>query len=143
MLSVDVAQVRAGNNAYRTATIRFVIEKRGPDERRRVLQTATQLVRRSFHADGQLKNIDIIGIMRNPEEEDFAPRPASAPGPLPVFTASVAARDISGNRSIPPKLAAANPGAGEPDAAWLRDRSLLYFNERVLPAASSVRTARN
>jgi hypothetical protein len=134
LLTVDVAQVRAGTNAYRCATVRFVVEKRGADERRRVLQTATQLAKRAFHADGQLQNIDVVAVVLNPEPEDFAPRPTLVPGPLPVFSASVAARDVRDGRQIPQKLAAANPGVDEKDAQWLRNRSLLYFNERVLPA---------
>ena len=133
-LTIDVAQVRAGNTAYRSATVRFVIEKRGGAERQRVLQTATAMARAAFHADAQIQNIDLVGVTLNAEPEDYAPRPRTVPGPLPVFSASVARRDIAGTRRVPAKLTAANPGATEPDAAWLRARSLLYFNARVLPA---------
>lgn len=133
ILTVDVAQVRAGKSAYRSATVRFIVENRGAAERRRVLQTATLMARTAFHADAQLQNIDLVGVSLNAQAQDYAPRPTTVPGPLPVFSASVARRDISGRRRVPAALDTSNPGAGEPDAAWLRARSLLYFNQRVLP----------
>ena len=137
ILTVDVAQVRAGDTAYRSATVRFIVEKRGPAERRRVLQTATLMARTAFHADAQLQNIDLVGVSLNAEAQDYAPRPTTVPGPLPVFSASVARRDLAGRRRVPAALAASNPGAGEADAAWLRARSLLYFNQRVLPMGAA------
>lgn len=141
ILTVDVAQVRAGNSAYRSATVRFIVDKRGAEERRRVLQTATSMARAAFHADAQLQNIDLVGVSLNAQPDDYAPRPTTVPGPLPVFSASVARRDIEGTRRLPKPLAVSNPGAGEPDAAWLRARSLLYLNQRVLPAPAAMLAA--
>lgn len=136
ILSIDVAQVRAGNSAYRSAMVRFIVEKRGPQERMRVLNTATNLVRVAFHQDAQLQNIDVVAVMPNAKKSDFGPRPLTTPGPLPVFSASVARKDLAGKRQLPVALALDNPGAGERAAAWLRARSLLYINETVLPAAA-------
>lgn len=133
ILSVDVAQVRAGNSAYRSAVVRFIVEKRGADERVRVFNTATSLIRTAFHADAQLQNIDVVALMPNAQKSDYGPRPVTTPGPLPVFTASVTRKDLDGKRQLPPKLAAANPGDGETVAAWLRPRSLIYINDAVLP----------
>lgn len=134
ILSVDVAQVRAGNSAYRSAMVRFIVEKRGAQERVRVLNTATNLIRVAFHQDAQLQNVDVVGVMRNAKKSDYGPRPLTTPGPLPVFSASVARKDLKGQRQLPVALALENPGAGESAAAWLRARSLLYINETVLPA---------
>ena len=133
ILSVDVAQVRAGNSAYRSAMVRFIVDKRGPQERIHVLQTATNLIRVAFHQDAQLQNVDVVAVMPNAKKSDFGPRPLTTPGPLPVFSASVARKDLKGQRPIPVALAQENPGAGESAAAWLRARSLLYINETVLP----------
>ncbi len=132
ILSVDVAQVRAGTSAYRSATVRFIVEKRGAQERVRVFNTATLLIRAAFHNDAQLQNIDVVAVMPNAQLRDFGPRPLTTPGPLPVLSASVARKDLLGLRQLPPKLAEANPGAGEPYAAWLRARSLIYVNDTVL-----------
>lgn len=134
ILSVDVAQVRAGNSAYRSAMVRFIVTNRGSQERIRVIYTATNLIRAAFHADAQLQNIDVVAVMPQAKLSDFGPRPLTTPGPLPVFSASVARKDLAGRRQIPPKLADANPGAAEPIAAWLRARSLLYINDVVLPS---------
>ncbi len=135
ILSIDVAQVRAGDSAYRSAMVRFIVENRGPDERMRVFNTATNLIRTAFHQDAQLQNIDVLAVMPNAQQSDFGPRPLTTPGPLPVFSASVSRKDLSGERQLPPKLATANPGAYEPEAAWLRARSLIYINDIVLPTA--------
>jgi undecaprenyl-diphosphatase len=133
ILSVDVAQVRVGTSPYRSAVVRFIVEKRGPQERASVLSTATKLIRAAYHADGQLQNIDVVGVMINAKPSDYGPRPLTTPGPLPVFSASVVRRDLGGTRQLPANLATSNPGAGEPAAAWLRARSLLFINDTVLP----------
>lgn len=143
ILTVDVAQVRAGDTAYRTAVVRFIIENRGAAERQEVWKSASRLIRAAYHADGQLQNVDVVGVMLNAQPADFGSRPLTTPGPLPVFSASVARSDIRSGRQLPANLEKSNPGIGEPAATWLRARSLIYMNERVLPTSAISFTAPN
>lgn len=146
IIGVNVAQVRAGNSAYRCAAIRFEVTKTGADERRRVAQTAAGCVKRAFHADGQLQHVDVLGIDLRPgdaaprasgeysqgESGSHAHRAEVAPrhGVRVVFTASIERDDLI----VKNKPAWVN-WSGLDGGAWLRARSALYIDDEILPAA--------
>jgi len=130
ILGVEVAQVRAGHSPYRCAAVYFEVRRSGVAERRRVAATTAAIVKRAFHIDAQLQNIDVVGAILN----DGSPRNASpyvfTVGEVPVFTASVQRgnlRIINGPQWV--NLPNVDPGL------WLRARSRLYINARVLPAS--------
>lgn len=147
IIGVNVAEVRAGNSAYRCAAIRFEVMKTGADERRRVAQTAALCVKRAFHIDNQLQHLDVLGIDLRPgdaeppagqEYSQVEPGPHSeheavAPrhGVRLVFTASVERNDLI----LKNKPAWVNWG-GLDGGAWLRARSALYIDGEILPAAA-------
>ncbi len=132
LVSVDVAQVRAGNSPFRCAAVRFEVARSGPVERRRVAQTAARIVQRAFAADDKLQNIDVSGVALNDPRatpgQGAAGSAVFAPGAVPVFTASVARRDLTMLQG-PRWLNAPDVDGG----LWLRARSRLYINARVLP----------
>lgn len=120
LVGINVAEVRAGDSAYRCAAIRFEVKASGPAERRRVAQTAARFVKGAYHADSRLQHIDIIGVK---EDDD---------GELPVFTASVARRDLI----LRNKPAWVNWN-GLDGGSWLRARSALYIDPKILPATAT------
>jgi membrane-associated phospholipid phosphatase len=147
VIGVNVAQVRAGNSAYRCAAIRFEVVKTGVDERRRVAETAALCVKRAFHIDGQLQHVDVLGIDLRPEaatppagrafsQSESSPHSqdgiiAPRHGVRLVFTASVERGDLI----VENKPAWVN-WSGLDGGAWLRARSALYIDDEVLPAAA-------
>ncbi len=147
IIGVNVAQVRAGNTPYRCAAIRFEVTRTGPDERRRVAETAAQCVKRAFHIDGKLQHVDVLGVdLRvgnlvpdgRRKESDSGPdshtqHEAIAPrhGVRLVFTASVERDDLI----VENKPAWVN-WSGLDGGAWLRARSALYIDDEVLPNVS-------
>jgi membrane-associated phospholipid phosphatase len=146
VIGVNVAQVRAGNSAYRCAAIRFEVAKSGTEERRRVAETAALCVKRAFHIDGQLQHVDVLGIDLRPEaptppagrafsqsESSHSHEGIIAPrhGVRLVFTASIERDDLI----VKNKPAWVN-WSGLDGGAWLRARSALYIDDEVLPAAA-------
>jgi len=137
IVSIDVAGIKIGRNHYRCGAIRFEVQRRGAAERRNVAATAARIIRIAFATDSQLQNIDVTGVVLNASQDEAATdNPAHAPanpivfttGIVPVFTASVPRErlDLAGKWAF-----TNNPGA---DAGlWLRSRSRLYINPRVLP----------
>ncbi len=122
LVGVNVAEVRAGNSGYRCAAIRFEVKAIGPQERRLVAETAAQFTKRAFHADAQLQHLDIIGVRQDDGEQ-------------PVFTASIARRDLI----LRNKPAWVN-WSGLDGGAWLRARSALYIDSKTLPASTQPAT---
>jgi membrane-associated phospholipid phosphatase len=131
LVSVDVAQVRAGTQPYRAAAVRFEVARSGGSERRAVLTTAARIVRAAFRSDAQLQNIDVTAVVLNDPRRGVATLPVFAVGAIPVFTASVARRNLI----VRDKPWVDVPGVD--DGLWLRARSRLYINANVLPAADA------
>lgn len=131
LISVDAAQVRLGTSDYRCAYIRFEVRQEGVAERHRVAATAAQIVRGAFHLDPLLQNVDVAGVILNDPNRASARSYIFAVGAVPVLTASVARRNLH--------LAQGPQWANAPNVdggLWLRYRSLLYVNPRVLPATA-------
>jgi len=122
LVGINVAEVRAGNSGYRCAAIRFEVKATGPQERRLVAESAAQFTKRAFHVDGQLQHVDIIGVRRDDGER-------------PVFTASIARRDLI----LRNKPAWVN-WSGLDGGAWLRARSVLYIDAKTLSASAQPTT---
>jgi hypothetical protein len=124
LVSIDAAELRdrdaRGDWSYRAAAVRFEVQKEGAAERREVMKSASRIARSAFHADAQLRNIDITGVTLN-EPGKTTKRSVFAIGAVPVFSASIERSTLLN---------------GDPDApaeAWLSARSKLYINTRVLP----------
>jgi membrane-associated phospholipid phosphatase len=98
LVSVDVAQVRAGTSDFRCAAVRFEVQRSGVAERKRVADTAARIGRRAFAVDPMLQNIDISGVVLNAPQQAQVKGKGSlsvfATGAIPVFTASIARRDL-------------------------------------------------
>jgi undecaprenyl-diphosphatase len=122
LVGVNVAAIKAGTTGYRCAAVRFSVTGRGSAERRRVVATAARIVRRCFHADGQLRNVDVIGVVRQPADDGSITETT-------VFSASVQQSDLKLERGPAwQNWAKLDPGL------WLRARSALYFDPQLLPA---------
>ena len=131
IINVDVAQVRLGTSNYRCAVVRFEIKNEGVAERRQVVETAAQIVRGTYHADPFVQNVDVVGVILNDPHVKASRSFIFATGAVPVFTASVARRNLH-LANAPQWVNAAHVDGG----LWLRYRSLLYINPRVLPASA-------
>ena len=127
LVSIDIAEVRAGTQPYRAAAVRFEITRRGAAERHAVLTTAARIIRIAFHDDAQLQNIDVTGVVLNDPSRADITLPVFAVGAIPVFTASVTRQNLV----LKDKPWADAPGVD--DGLWLRARSRLYINANVLP----------
>ena len=139
IIGVNVAQVKAGNTPYRVAAVRFEVKKTGAIERKLVTQTVVAFFKRAFQADAQLQHLDIVGVKLGEANSldsglsETARKARSAHGGArPVFTASIARRDlILKNRPAWTNWEKLEPGM------WLRSRSLLYIDPKVLPLAEA------
>lgn len=134
LVDVDVASLRGDAhhdniNEEQFASIRFQVKSAGSEERKRVAQSARQIVQIAFAQNPKLRNVDIVAVILSAPERDKAKYAVFSEGVVPVFSASVerAKLVLGGNKAI---FDAPTANAG----LWLRARSLLYFNERVLPA---------
>lgn len=136
LVSVDVAQVKAGSTAFRCAAVRFEVQRSGVTERKRVADSAARIARLAFAVDPTLENIDISGVVLNAPHKARGSSQSSlsvfATGAIPVFTASIARRDLIIQKKPWVNLPTVDPGL------WLRARSRLYINARVLPAVVPV-----
>ena len=138
LISVDVAALRDGDFVQHCAAVRFHVRNVGESERRRVVQSAQRIVKIAFATNTALQNIDVTGVVINAPQRDGVRYPLFATGAIAVFTASVQRQNLWLARADS-SLNARNADAG----LWLRARSRLYFNERVLlsRASSSTRTS--
>jgi membrane-associated phospholipid phosphatase len=152
VLEIEVAQVTVGNSPFRVAGVQFEVRPQRPSERRRVAQSATRIVRSTFASDPSVQNVDVVGVIfssqngashashgsltTKPSFEgegsgtgETALKHSTKPRPVPVFTASVQKRNLAIING--PQWANA-PGADE--GLWLRARSRLFIDPKVLPA---------
>jgi hypothetical protein len=131
LVSVDVAELHAGTSAFRCAAVRFEVQRSGVTERKRVAATAARIARRAFAADEELQNIDLSAVVLNAPQQARAKGQGAlsvfASGAIPVFTASIARRDLVIEKKPWVNLPSVDAGL------WLRARSRLYINARVLP----------
>ena len=133
LLDVEVAPVTTGDRPFRCAALRFEIPRAAPELRRLTAETAARLVKAAFRADPELQNIDITAIVRGSGVEIAGSAMRFAGDEVPVFTASIARQNL---------IVQAPRWANDPklDAgSWLRTRSRLYINEKILPAAPQSR----
>lgn len=128
LLDVGVAPVKTGHSTYRCAAIRFEINEKVPDLRRRTADTAAKLTKLAFASDSQLQNVDITAILRGDGLQIDGSQVRFAGDEVPVFTASIARQHLhvaSPRWANDPKLKG---------GLWLRTRSRLFINEKILPA---------
>lgn len=128
LVSVDVAALRDKGFAMHCASVRFAIRHSSAWERRRVAQTAQRIVRIAFATDNILQSVDVVGVVLNNPTRDKVRYPIFTIGAIPVWTASVQRKDLV-LENVAPWLNWPNADAG----LWLRARSKIYINERVLP----------
>ena len=137
LVSVDVASLRDNVSreekddkdfAMHFASVRFQVRPSEANERRRVAQTAQRIVQTAFATDSALQSVDVVGVVLNHPQRDKVRLPVFAVGAIPVWTASVQRKDLV-SKKFASQLNAPNADAG----LWLRARSRLYINERVLP----------
>ena len=129
LLDVEVAPVKAGTTSFRCAAIRFQVPAGQSQTRRLVAERAAKLVRTAFFFDSQLQNVDIIAVASDQGRNLDGSQMIFAGDEVPVFTASVQRKNL-----IVASPAWAN-APGVDGGSWLRARSLLYINERALPAS--------
>jgi len=129
LLDVEVAPVKAGNTTYRCAAIRFEIAQKVPDLRRQTAHVAARLVKIAFQSDSLLQNVDVTAILRGDGAQIDGSEVHFAGDEVPVFTASVARQNLR----VPKPLWANDPRLD--GGSWLRARSRLYVNQRILPVS--------
>lgn len=132
LLDVEVAPVKAGNSTYRSAALRFEIHQKVPDLRRQTANTAALLVKLAFQSDAQLQNVDVTAILRGDGAQIDGSQVHFAGDEVPVFTASIARQSLriqSPRWANDPKL---------DGGSWLRARSRLYINEKILPVIAAL-----
>lgn len=136
LVSVDVALLRGDSendarNEAHFAAVRFQVRGAGANERKSVANSAARIVRTAFALDEKLQNVDVVGVVLSDPERDKVKYAVFGDGTIPVFTASIQRKNLI----LPPSQAWLN--APNADAGlWLRARSRLYINTRVLPANS-------
>ncbi|HEX8552126.1 MAG TPA: phosphatase PAP2 family protein [Abditibacteriaceae bacterium] len=125
LVSVDCAEISDQTPTdmwrYRAAAVRYEIADEGAQARREAANTTARIARAAFHADSRLRHIDVTGVVLNQPNEQGEMRSVFTVGAVPVFSASLARETLQN---------------GPTDAApekWLRARSRLYINARVLP----------
>lgn len=132
LLDVEVAPVKAGNSPYRCAALRFEITPSRPNLRSDTAEVAARLVKAAFASDSQLENVDVTAILRGDAQQIDGSDVRFAGDEVPVFTASIQRE----------KLVVAEPKwANDPNldgGSWLRTRSLLYINPKILPLPTPV-----
>ena len=137
IIGVNVAQVKAGTTPYRVAAIRFEVKGEGANERRLVTETCVAFFKRAFQVDAQLQHVDILAMKlgeRVLDNDDLSEAAIKARtihgGARPVFTASIERKDLI----LKDKPAWTNWYKIDP-GMWLRTRSLLYIDKKILPPA--------
>jgi undecaprenyl-diphosphatase len=133
LLGINIAQVRAGTTAYRSAAVRFEVDRFGAQERTLVGRTAARIVRAAFLADAQLQHVDVLGVALQPsyiKPISFSSARTLA-SEVPVFTASVERKDLVIHQDNKPAWINDSNHEG---GAWLRARSLLYIDQKLLPS---------
>ena len=131
LVDVEVAPVNFQDGSYRVAALRFEIDPKTPNARQLVAQRAATLVKAAFAADAKLDNVDITGVVTNVANTgDSLMRFAG--DEVPVFTASIQRRNLYVNA---PKWAN-DPGLE--GGLWLRTRSRLWIDDKVLPRTPEV-----
>jgi membrane-associated phospholipid phosphatase len=129
LLDVEVAPLKTGDWEYRCAALRFEIVPSAPDARRRTAEIAARLVKAAFFLDSKLQNVDVTAIVRGDATQIDGSLVRFAGDEVPVFTASISRQNL---RVAAPRWANdPNLDAG----SWLRTRSRLFINEKVLPPA--------
>ena len=128
LIDAEVAPVNFKDGSYRAAALRFEIDPTLPGARTLVAQRAATLVKSAFAADAQLDNVDITGVVTGDAAQLDNSLMHFAGDEVPVFTASVQRRNL---------IVAKPKWANDPNlegGLWLRTRSRLWINDRVLPA---------
>ena len=135
LIDVEVAPVNWNHASYRAAALRFKVEPNTPDARRLVANRAATLVKAAFAADARLDNVDVVAIMQGDARTIDGSPMNFAGDEVPIFSASVQRKNL---------IVKAPRWANDPrlDAGlWLRARSRLWVNDRVLPVVSAPKPA--
>lgn len=127
LLDVEVAPVKAGSSSYRCAAVRFEIHQGSPDLRRQVAECAARLIKMCFLLDSQMQNVDVVAILRGDGKTIDNSEVTFVGDEVPVFTASVQRKNLYLRSPAWANLQALDGGS------WLRLRSRLFVNEKVLP----------
>ncbi|PQV62997.1 Membrane-associated phospholipid phosphatase [Abditibacterium utsteinense] len=128
LLDVEVAPVTTEKRPYRCAAIRFEIPKSGRNLRLQTAEIAARIVKAAYANDSQLQNVDITAILRGDGAQIDGSSVHFAGDEVPVFTASIARENL---------IVKAPRWANDPKldgGSWLRTRSRLYINDKVLVA---------
>ena len=133
LLDVEVAPVKAGTTSYRCAAVRFEVPLRQSQERRLVAERAARLVRSAFYFDSQLQNVDIVAVARDEGHNLDQSQMVFVGDEVPVFTASIQRKNLLAASPTPQPTGTPTPAPTVEALSWLRARSLVYINERVLP----------
>ena len=129
LLDVEVAPVTVDGEATRCAALRFEVPANAPNARRQVSEIAARLVKTAFALDKQLQNVDVTAIARGQAPELDGSQMRFVGDEVPVFTASIQRKNLI--LQAPRWANAPNLDGG----SWLRTRSRLYVNDKVLPPA--------
>jgi hypothetical protein len=93
-----------------------------------VAQTARRIVQIAFARNSRLQNVDVVGVVLSDPGRDGVKYPVFNVGTVPIWTASVERESLT-LANVPAWLNLPNIDAG----SWLRARSQIYINPRVLP----------
>jgi membrane-associated phospholipid phosphatase len=127
LLDIEVAPVKTADSSYRVASVRYEIRQDIPELRYQTVECAARLVKEIFALDSQIENVDVVAIMRGDASVIDDSLMRFTGDEVPVFTASVQRKNL---------IIEGNNWANSPTidgGSWLRFRSRIYLNERVLP----------
>jgi hypothetical protein len=128
LLDVEVAPVTVGGESTRCASLRFEVPAQASTKnRRQVAEVAARLVKTAFALDRQLQNVDVTAIARGDAAQIDGSLMRFIGDEVPVFTASIQRKNLV--LQAPRWANAPNLDGG----SWLRTRSRIYINDRVLP----------
>jgi membrane-associated phospholipid phosphatase len=127
LLDIEVAPVKTADSTYRVASVRYEVRQDIPELRRQTVECGARLVKEIFALDSQIENVDVVAIMRGDATIIDNSQMRFTGDEVPVFTASVQRKNL---------IIEGNSWANSPTidgGSWLRFRSRIYLNDRVLP----------
>ncbi len=127
LLDIEVAPVKTADSAYRVAAVRYEVRQDVPDLRRQTVECGARLAKEILTLDSQIENVDVIAVMRGDAAVIDDSEMRFTGDEVPVFTASIQRKNL---------IIEGNDWANSPTidgGSWLRFRSRIYLNNRVLP----------
>ena len=127
LLDIEVAPFKTADSAYRVAAVRYEVRQDIPDLRRQTVECGARLAKAILTLDSQIENVDVIAVMRGDAAVIDDSEMRFTGDEVPVFTASIQRKNL---------IIEGNDWANSPTidgGSWLRFRSRIYLNNRVLP----------